>query len=120
MPRRTAPLRASGLRGINFVSTPSFSKMQDEIPCQICSDRSLTAPFVIPGAAAPTAMLVEEPPTKAEKLLISTKGEPISFEYKSMDERPIVIRSKRQTFYVPGSRTKVGLDMQSSRCKAPL
>jgi hypothetical protein len=32
-----------------------------------------------PNRRAPTEMFVGEPPTKAEKLLTSTKGAPISF-----------------------------------------
>jgi hypothetical protein len=46
-----------------------------------------------PSCRAPTAILVEEPPTYAAKLLISTKGTPISLEYRSIDERPMVMRS---------------------------
>ena len=45
-----------------------------------------------PNRRAPTAIFVGEPPTYAAKLFISTKG-PTSFAYKSMEERPMVMRS---------------------------
>src|SRR3990172_205697 len=42
----------------------------------------------------PTAMLVGDPPTYAAKLLMSINAAPTSLAYKSMEERPMVRRSK--------------------------
>src|SRR5439155_18346429 len=46
-----------------------------------------------PSRRVPTLMLVGHPPTYAAKLLISTNGTPTSFEYRSIDDRPIVSTS---------------------------
>src|SRR5689334_13533210 len=58
-----------------------------------------------PRRRAPTAMLVGEPPTYAANDLMSTNAAPTSLAYRSIDERPIVIRSH----FGPAGRT-------SARC----
>src|SRR5919108_393324 len=94
MPSTAALLRAPGLRGIKHVSTLScWRKFKMKSPTGSAPTAVNRAVFRF-SRCEPTAMLVGDPPTYAAKLLISTNAAPTSLEYKSMDERPMVSRSK--------------------------
>src|SRR5688500_4628560 len=94
MPSTTALLRASGLRGIKLVSTPScWRKFRMKSPTGSAPTAVRRAVFTF-NLCEPTAMLVGDPPTYAAKLLMSTNAAPTSLAYRSMEERPMVRRSK--------------------------
>src|SRR5436309_6354776 len=76
------------------VPTPSFiRKLRMKSPTG-SSPTAVTTSVFKPSRRPPTAIFVGDPPTYAAKDLISTNAALTSLAYRSIDDRPMVIRSR--------------------------
>src|SRR6266540_253612 len=115
----TALVRRPDLRGMKLVTIPSCSrKWSRKSPTGSCPTAVNNAERS-PNRRVPTEMFVGQPPTYDAKLLISGKGEPMSFAYKSMELRPIGrisnFRSAINFLFLESRAARVGLVHARSR-----
>src|SRR5690606_40141739 len=95
MPSTTTLLQVPFFTGIYWVLTSSFFKKSRMNSPTLSLPTAVSKLALTPSRAQPTAIFRGEPPTKASNPLISLKGDPISWEYRSMDDLPKVITSYR-------------------------
>src|SRR5690606_6089798 len=93
MPSTTTLLQVPFFTGIYWVLTSSFFKKSRMNSPTLSLPTAVSKLAFTPKREQPTAIFRGEPPTKASNPLISLKGDPISWEYRSMDDLPKVITS---------------------------
>ena len=93
MPKSTALLLAWLSLAMNSTLTCSLVRKFKIKSHTLSVPTAVKSAVLSPSLLQPTAILSGDPPTKASKPLISTKSAPMLWEYRSIEDLPIVITS---------------------------